>query len=175
MRAKLKIVGKKEPVDLSYLEGKAAERMILDSTLPLETVFAIEDVWTGRKRQMDYVDFYKEDSASTKKEDLKFDAGDATAFEEEIKEYLNEKGSLTMEREFDLLCEWGLIRMKKKKPEGENITVTDFDFAIYTKSLKEYENLCERISAWKQWKGRKEFGENKRMEGYEELAAQMSI
>ena len=58
MKSFLYVRGMKEPIELSMIEGQAAEQLIA-SPAPSDTPFSIQGVWTGKKSEMKYVTFDK--------------------------------------------------------------------------------------------------------------------
>jgi hypothetical protein len=64
MRAKLYIKGLKEPKELTYFEGRAAEGLIVSNSPP-DTPFSIQGVWSGHKADMRHVDWDKPEKRST--------------------------------------------------------------------------------------------------------------
>lgn len=62
MRAKLYINGMKEPKELRFTEAKEAERIIADVMIVPETPFIVEGVWSGKKKDMRYVDWEADNS-----------------------------------------------------------------------------------------------------------------
>lgn len=66
MKAKLYIRGMKEPKDLTHAEGKEAERIIADVMVVPETPFIIEGIWSGKKADMKYVDWERENQYNEK-------------------------------------------------------------------------------------------------------------
>ena len=171
MIAKLKIKGEKEFIELSFIEGKTVEKFINDSS-PGDTPFSIEGIWTGKKSQMDSVKFVQSEKNYDRKT-TEFTREDAFDFETEIADFFI-KGSLSMEKEMELLSSKKLIRMMKKMPDGECKTITDFDWAIYSGTILQYISFQNRLDAWKTYRAKQEFVENEKIKDLEKMAEQIT-
>lgn len=56
-----------------------------------------------------------------------------------------------------------------------NVTESTQDDLIKSHAMPAYEILMEKLRQWKMWKGRKEYGQMKRMEGLDNLAKTMTL
>lgn len=88
----------------------------------------------------------------------------AKEFEKELEPYLNPERKLTLEKNLEFLRDKGVISLKKCKPDGECKTATDFEMAVYSDRIQEYNQLEEKIQLWGQYKGRVNYAETKRLE-----------
>ncbi len=58
-KAKLFIKGKKESIELSEIEGRSIEQLIIDVNRTKDTPFSIPGIWTGTKGDLRYVEFFE--------------------------------------------------------------------------------------------------------------------
>lgn len=86
MRARLYVRGMKEPKDLTHAEGKEAERIISDVLVSADTPFIIEGVWSGKKSDMKFVDWERENSYASNKEETILSAQEYNEIDGELYE-----------------------------------------------------------------------------------------
>ena len=172
MKAKLYLKGMKEPKELEFFEGKAAEEMIKNRAVLSDAPFVIEGVVSCHKGDMRFVDWENSQPTYENEPIVVFNTQEATAFEEQISKFLV-NGDLHMEGEMELLESKGFISLKKKKVQGMNKTMSDFKIGIIEKGIKDYRMFMKMLDAWKDWKGRKDFGEKKRVEALAKFADAM--
>lgn len=106
----------------------------------------------------------KSESVPIQEEDFATLNQSAKNFEEtKLSKYLMD-GKLTMEKELEFMRDEGVISLKKNKPDGEGKTGSDFQIAVYSDKVREYDHLTNQMALWAQYKGRVMYAENKRLE-----------
>lgn len=121
--------------------------------------FNIDDRFAGTYSQIEWVDTKQE---IRKIEPVKMSNQDARAFEEkELKHYLNSRGYLVIEREFDFLSDKGCLVVRKIKPEGEGRTAADFRISIVGRMVDQYEKYSKLIDDWKDYRSRTEYAQRR--------------
>lgn len=177
-KAQLYVKGMREPIELEVQEGNAAQRLIADAAMPLNTPFSIEGVWTGTKAEMKFVSFPKEEERSySKGYAAAMSREQAIAFFKELKPFREQavsEGFHAYDGEFFWLQAQGAIRLTLRGEDGKNVpslyghgtTIVD------TKKLEEAEH---RLEAYKAYVDKVSYAKRKESEALEATAAKEAL
>lgn len=159
----------KEPKDITYAEGKEAERMIGDVMVVPETPFVIEGIWSGKKSDMKYVDWERENSYNAKEE--------KTINEEEFVQMqyeLKQAETSAVAKGFQKSCArdfWfetkGVIRLDI----GTNFNTNSKYYNVIVKDPQAYVKFQDRLEAFE----KKRFGMEKENERLERVAKEQGL
>lgn len=164
--SQLFIKGVKEPFTITREEGVKVERILKDMKIDKERVVSVAG-WTGPKKDIRFVVVEKERAYSGDKE---YSNDEMREFEKtELAPYLKD-GQLSTRDEFRFYSDTGVARVKELKEDPR--TVSDFDFAII--DVGAYKEACDKISGWKDYRGRVEFAKKQEEKHLEELANQQN-
>ena len=165
---RIKIKGRRENIELDDTRCQKLKNKWLglngERKADIKDLVDIGD-WAGEYSQIDSIEIVKEKIDPRK---IVFSDNQISVLHSELIPYLNEKGELTLEKEFEFLSkEKGLLKFKKI---GAGKTMSDFVVRVCkdtTAMMSYYEKFIE---AWKMFKGRQYFIEKKKLEGYAEMA-----
>lgn len=179
-KAKLYIVGLKDPIELEPEEAKVAQDLIADFTADPMTPFSIEGIWTGKKRDMKYVLFDDDKSVRYNRDIMMMTDSEAKIFEREIAPYASmskQKFKKPMyAREFWLRA-LGLIKLEfhERVTDDKKKHYTLFIKAVNGNRLPEYDAATRKYERYSAWRSRNDYVEGKKVEGLEKLAKGMRV
>jgi hypothetical protein len=169
MRCNLYVKGLKEPIELEELEGKAAQALISDATKPNDTPFVIEGVWAGKKGEMKFVMFPKEDVRHYSGAIEPMAEVEAVEFEIEIAQDKKKSEEVFGHKGFASLFYYE----RQKAIRLEIIDIPDRGiktFQIHVHDPALYMILEKQFEKYSSWKSKKEFGEKKRIEEFDKMS-----
>ncbi len=168
MKAKLFVRAMTEPIQLSEEEARVAQAFIADGAKTPDTPFVIEGVWAGKKADMRFVVFErKEEGNAFAKVDPMLET-DVPSFEAEIEPYKAEA----------LAKGFGPYYWREFWLQGKgalSLGLSGKSIQRFVKNAQLYKELDHKADTYAMHKKHKEFGEAKKLEGYDEMANQMSV
>lgn len=169
MRASLYIRGLKDPIELEEEEANVAQNLIQDATKPNDTPFVIEGIWAGKKADMKYVMFPKEDKRSYSSPIDPMGEVEAIEFEIEItpdrkksEEIFGHRGSWEM-----FFCERrGATRVEITEIPDRGIKTHQ----IYVQDPVLFVLLQKQAARYGAWKSKKDYIEEMRVKELEKMS-----
>lgn len=176
MNAKLFVKGMKEPIELEHEEALAAQALIGDPAKSDDTIFSIEGVWSGKKREMRFVVFDKKEQGSySAKEVIAMTKEEAEKHEAEVKPY----EQTAIENGFKPFCAFEFFMQAKGAIVLDIFsmpTAPEFkSFQVKIRDLDAYRILCAERERYLKYRSRVEYAKKKDLEGLDALAEQMSV
>lgn len=159
--ALIKIRNHREPFEVSHIDALKLRNRWLGENHEIKrepnATFSIGESYSGTYSQIEWIKLNPEqprkDTQPTFADDL------LKQFEvTQLQPFLNEKGYLTNESEMDFLKSKNCISLKKKYPDGQNFTASDFDYAVKYEKVEMYIDYSDKIRAWREFKSRMEYG-----------------
>lgn len=170
-KPELHIKSLKEPIYVTDNEADLIEKLMADGAKDHNYRVVIEGVWSGRKGDIRFVKWPKSEEGSVKKKIVPMTAMDAAAFESRILPYKMEaeaSGFGTYRWKLFYMQAMGAIDLEYLVTRtGEHIQEVVLDIFLYPK-------LQDEISSYEAYLSKKKYAEEKQLEGYEEMAEQLS-
>lgn len=171
MKAKLYLKGDKEPVELSFAEGKSAQIFIADKSIEDSTTFSIEGVFTSKKLDMRFVKFEKDDAVQEKEQVVMTDIG--------FKDMQQEILQAELEAEFEGFKKYQAedFWYQEKKVLRLEFKLNHAKERYYDRMIIDpvaYTRLQNLMEVYKQRIAKRDFVEKKEIEHLEKLAEQIA-
>ncbi len=160
--ATIKIKRMIKPIEIEHSRGVSIKNMWLgingQRKRDDDEILDLGDIFSGSYKQIEWINTTQEYQKNETRHSSNQESKD---FEERfLKPYLNDRGYLLLEREFDFLADKGCLMVTKIKPEGQCFTASHFRIAIVGRMIDQYENYSKLIDDWKEYKSRIAFAKN---------------
>jgi hypothetical protein len=165
MRAKLFIKGLKDPFPITPKTAGIAEKFMADEKISYDTSFSIPGVWTGKKADMRFVHWEKDENRYEEKKIEPMKHEDAVQFENEIndcKPESLEKVGKDYYAKFFWMQSKGAVSLDCFTTAGGSRT-----FTLRIKNIDLYIWCQDQIESFEKYLSRRKFAEDKKFEEME--------